>query len=314
MSSSRRLAAWYFQLAQTLEAGVPLPEAWLAPGGPAPTARAALIERVRGGAAWGEELAGATWLPAVDRELLRAGAEAGRLPAACRALATHHESVARLTGRAVLAGLYPLAVVHLGAVLFPLRELVLGSAAAYVRQVALVVVPLWLALAAGWLVARELPGLRRRIVAWLPWVAGYQRARDREVLAAVLEGYLANGLSPAAAWRAAGAATGAPALQALGVRLAAEAEAGRAPGLALARERALPVEFAHAYRTGEQTGRLPESLTWLARQYAEEAARCLTHASLWYPLAALLAVAAWVGVSAVSLYASYLQELLKLME
>jgi type II secretory pathway component PulF len=315
MASSRRLAAWYFQLAQSLEAGVPLLEALAAPGGPKPALRAAMVARLNGGALLADELRAAdAWLPQVDVQLLLAGAEAGRLPATCRRLAASHENVARLMGRAVLATLYPLAVVHLGAFLLPLKHLVLGSAAVYAKQVLLVLVPLWLALAAVFIVLGRHPGLRRRVFALLPWVAGFQRARDLGVLAAVLEGYVANGLSPAVAWEMAGRATGAPALAALGRRLAAEAEAGRQPGLALLRERGLPVEFAQAYRTGEQSGRLDESLGWLARRHTEEAERKLALVALWYPQFALLLVAVWVGASVVAMYAGYLKEILSLME
>ena len=316
MASSRRLAAWYFQLAQTLEAGVPLLEALAAPGGPRPAARAAMVERLRGGAALTAEfaMAGGAWLPLVDAQLLVAGATAGRLPATCRRLAAYRETVARLTGRAVLAALYPLAVLHLGAVVLPLKELVLGSALLYTRQVLVVLVPLWLALAVVFIVLGRHPGLRRRVFACLPWVAGYQRARDLGVLAAVLEVHVANGLPAAVAWHAAGAATGWPALAALGQRLAAEAEAGRQPGLALAGEQAVPAEFAQSYRTGEQSGRLDESLDRLARRYEEEAGRKLGLVALWYPQFVLLAVAAWVGVAVVSLYAGYLRELLRVLE
>ena len=315
MASSRRLAAWYFQLAQTLEAGVPLLEALAAPGGPQPGARAAMVARLRAGAALATELAAAgRWLPRVDVHLLVAGALAGRLPASCRQLAAYHERVARLTGRAMLAALYPLAVLHLGALVLPLRQLVLGSALLYAQQVLVVLVPLWLALAAVFIVLGRHPGLRRRVFACLPWVAGFQRARDLGVLAAVLEAHVANGLPAAAAWRAAGAATGAPVLEALGQRLAAEAEAGRPPGLALAGEGVVPPEFAHAYRTGEQSGRLDESLGWLARRHEEEAGRQLGLAALWYPQFVLLAVAAWVAAAVVSLYAGYLRDLLRVLE
>ncbi len=316
MISSRRLAAWYFQLAQTLEAGVPVMEALMAPGGPQPAARAAMAERLRGGAPLADELAGAggAWLPAVDAQLLAAGAEGGRLPATCRRLAAYRETVARLMGRAVLATLYPLAVVHLGAVVLPLRYLVMESAAAYSGRVVLVLVPLWLVLAAVFIVLGRHPDLRRRVFACLPWVAGYQRARDLGVLAMALEGFASNGVSPVVAWERAGRATGAPALEALGLRLAAEAEAGRQPGVALLQERALPVEFAQAYRTGEQSGRLDESLGWLARRYEEEAARKLGFVALWYPQFALVGVAVWVAWNVISIYAGYLKELLSLME
>ncbi len=295
---------------------MPLLAALGAPGGPRPDARSAMVGRLRGGAALTAELAaaGGAWLPPVDAHLLAAGAEGGRLPETCRRLAAYHEGVARLAGRAVLAALYPLAVLHLGAVVLPLRELVLGSAWLYAKQVLAVLVPLWLAAAAVFIVLGRHPGLRRRVLACLPWVAGFQRARDLGVLAAVLEAHVANGLPAAAAWRAAGAATGAPVLEALGQRLAAEAEAGRPPGPALAGERVVPAEFTHAYRTGEQSGRLDESLGWLARRYEEEAGRKLGLVALWYPQLLLLAVAAWVGVAVVSLYAGYLRELLRIAE
>lgn len=315
MASSRRLAAWYFQLAQSLEAGVPLLESLAAPGGPAPAERIALVERLQHGSRLADELAAAgAWLPVVDRHLLLAGAEAGRLPATCRRLAAHHEGVARLMGRATLATLYPLAVVHLGAVALPLKHLVLGSAAVYAKQVALVLVPLWLVGAAVVLILVRHPGVRRGLFACLPWVAGYQRARDLGVLAAVLEGYVANGLSPVTAWTMAGNATGSPKLATLGQRMAAEAEAGRQPGLLLSREPAVPVEFAQAYRTGEQSGRLDESLAWLARRYGEEAERKLTLVSLWYPQFVFLLVALWVAVNVVLMYSGYVNDMLKILD
>ena len=316
MISSRRLAAWYFQLAQTLEAGVPAMEALAAPGGPRPAARAAMVERLRGGAPLADELAaaGGVWLPEVDAQLVVAGAEAGRLPATCRRLSAYHEAAARLMGRAVLAMLYPLAVVHLGAFLLPLKHLVLGSAAEYAKQVFPVLVPLWLVLAAVFVVLGRHPRLRRRVFLCLPWLAGYTRAREMGILAMVLEGCVANGVSPVAAWERAGRATGAPALEALGRKLAAEAEAGRQPGVALLQERAVPAEFAQAYRAGERSGRLDESLGWLARRYEEEAERKLGLVALWYPQFALLGVAVWVAASVVAMYAEYLKTLLGLME
>ena len=78
--------------------------------------------------------------------------------------------------------------------------------------------------------------------------------------------------------------------------MAAEAEAGRQPGVALLQERAVPAEFAQAYRAGERSGRLDESLGWLARRYEEEAERKLGLVALWYPQFALLGVAVWVVV------------------
>ena len=291
-------------------------EALGAPGGPRPAERAAMVGRLHGGAPLVGELgaAGGVWLPSVDVELFVAGAESGRLPATCRRLAAYHETVARLTGRALLATLYPLAVVHLGAFALPLRQLVLVSVWAYFGRVLAVLGPLWLALAVAVLVLGRYSGVRRRVFACLPWVAGYQRARELGVLAMTLEGFASNGVSPVVAWERAGRATGAPVLEALGRRLSAEAEAGRQPGVALLQERAVPVEFAQAYRAGERSGRLDESLGWLARRYEEEAQRKLGLVALWYPQFALVGVAVWVAVNVVSMYAEYLRTLLELME
>ncbi len=315
MASPRRLAAWYFQLGQSLEAGIPLLEVLVSPGGPYPRERAAMAGRLRDGASLADELeAAGSWLPAVDVHLLTAGAAAGRLPAICRRLAAHHENVARLTGRAVLATLYPLAVLHLGAVLMPLKHLVLGSPLEFVRQVLLVLVPLWLAAGLVVVVLGRYPGLRRRVFGVVPGVAGYQHAHDLTVLATVLEGYVSAGVSLGTAWAAATQATGAPGLIALGARAVAEVEAGRQPGRILALESLLPAEFVQTYRTGEQSGRLDEGLAWLIRRHSEVAERKLTQVSLWYPQLALLLVALWVAVGVMRLYSDYLTEMLKMME
>jgi len=315
LPSHRKLAAWYHSLGQSLEAGIPLLDALAAPGGPHPAQRMALVARLSAGATLGDALATeGTWLPAVDVHLLLAGAASGRLPAICRQLASQHESTARLTGRAVLATLYPLAVVHFGALLLPVQQLVLGSAGAYARQVLLTLVPLWLAIGAVAIPLARHPGLRRRVFRWLPFLSGYQRACDLQVLATVLEGYVAAGVGLETAWIAAGRATGAPALIALGERLGAEAAAGRRPGARMVHETDLPAEFGQLYRSGEASGKLDESLGWLARRHAEAAERSLTHVSIWYPLAAFLGVAGWVVVKVVATYAAYLNELLKMMD
>jgi general secretion pathway protein F len=315
MPSHRKLAVWYHSLGQSLEAGIPLLAALGAPGGPAPARRSAMVAGLRDGASFEAVLAAeGAWLPAVDVHLLLAGAASGRLPAICRQLAGHHESTARLTGRAVLATLYPLAVIHLGAFALPIQQLVLGTVGAYARQVLLTLVPLWLAIGLVTIPLARHPGLRRRVFRWLPGLSGYQRASDLRVLATVLEGYVAAGFGLETAWVVAGRATGAPGLLALGERLGAEAAAGRRPGARMVLETDLPAEFGQLYRSGEESGKLDESLAWLARRYGEEAERSLTHVSLWYPQVAFLGVAVWVGVKVVEIVAGYFNGILKMME
>lgn len=315
MPSHRQLAAWYFALGQSLGAGLPLIEVLESPGGPRPRERRALAQRLRDGAPLAVALPEQTgWLPATDVAQLRAGAQAGRLPEVCGQLAAQHELVARLAGRAWLALAYPLAVLHFGAFLMPVQELVLGTAGGYAAAVASTLVPLWLVAALVAIPLVRHASVRRRVMAVLPGFAGYQEARDLHALTSVLQGFVAAGVPLSEAWPAAGAATGAPRLAALGDRLGAEAGAGRPPGARLPLEPDFPTQFAALYVTGERTGKLDEQLAWIARQCGERAEGKLKLVSLWYPQLALLAVGGWVLVKVVMTYGRHLDDMLKIME
>lgn len=315
MPSSRQLAVWYTVLAQSLEAGLPLIDVLDASGGPKPRERHAMAESLRHGAPFADAIAEhGEWIPNVDRQLIIAGATTGRLAETLRQLATHREVLSRILRRVWLALLYPAGIVHFGAFALPLKKLVLGSAREYAAAVVGTLLPLWLVLALILIPLWRHAGLRRRLFLFLPGLSRYQRARDLHSLVITLQGYVAAGLPLEQAWPIAGAASGAPRLIALGERLGAAAANGQQPGTLLLAEPDFPVEFGTLYRVGEQTGKLDENLSWIARQCAERADTGLKIVSLLYPALAFLGVAIWVGYTAVAGYSAYLNEILKLME
>src|SRR5690606_7639952 len=111
--SSRALSQWYAQLATSLEAGLSLERCIGTLNGPPAALRAALQARLVAGEPLGEALErSATWLPAVDRQLMTAAHASGRLPEILRRISARHEEVARATGLAVGAAIYPLILVH----------------------------------------------------------------------------------------------------------------------------------------------------------------------------------------------------------
>jgi len=284
--------------------------------GPPPAGVAALAGRLRAG----DDLRAAlehegAWLPAVDRQLIVAGAHAGRLPEALRRLAARHEAVLRVHLGLALAAAYPLAILHLGALAFPIQLLVDGSGlAAYLAAVLKVLVPLW-AVAVGFFFAvraRLRPALL--LLDALPLVGGFRRARALADLAFVLEALVVAGTRIDLAWLHAGIATGDRRLEPVAVAAAEAVQRGEpiAPVLAVRPE--MPPLFVEYYRTGEATGRLDESLQRLQRQFSDTAATKLKLAGMAYPALLFAGVAVWVAVRIVLFYVGYFDRIDALMQ
>jgi general secretion pathway protein F/type IV pilus assembly protein PilC len=84
---------------------------------------------------------------------------------------------------------------------------------------------------------------------------------------------------------------------------------GQPPGAKLAEWRCFPPEFLALYRTGEATGQLDVNLLRLAAQKQDAANRALGLATVIYPLAMFLIVAAMTAYFVISIYAGYLKML-----
>ena len=320
--SHRCLSAWYIQLAQQLEAGVPLAQALRLGGvGSSLTMANAMAAAVEHGGSVDDALnAAERWLPLADRFALSAAAEAGRLPRILRALAARHAQLATAQVRFVLACLYPLAVLHLGLILWPALRLIdwekglQWSTAAYARGVLAGLLPLWAMIATLIVLARRHSPVLAALARGLPALRGYVKAQALGDLAFALGNFLEAGVPIGRAWAAAGLIARSPALKDAAAALAAAVERGEPPGKHLPTWRCFPPEYIAAYRTGETTGQLDASLARLAAEYQDSANRALTVATILYPVLLFVLVAGAVVAFIVSFYAHYLEAVVKLAQ
>ncbi len=305
--SSRTLSNWYPRLATALDAGLGLERCLATMPGPPPSAVDGLAARLRAGEGLADALESAgTWLPVVDRRIIAAGAQSGRLPDALRRLATRHEAVARARTAMLLASAYPVALVHLGAFAFPIQKLVDGSGvAAYLAAVFVVLVPLWLAAVLALAAARRKLRPVLAVLDRLPLIGGFRRARALADLAFVLEALVVAGVRVDVAWLHAGIAAGDRRLELAAIAAADAVQRGEPVGPVLGARAEIPPLFTEYYRTGELSGRLDEALQAIQRQFSESAGHRLRAASIAYPAALLAVVAGWVIVRIVQFYAGY---------
>jgi general secretion pathway protein F/type IV pilus assembly protein PilC len=321
--SHRKLAAWYGQLAQTLEAGVPLPAAvrmarGLGPTGVAVETMAQSIERT---GSFDDALRSAgKWLPSSDQLFLSAAAEAGRLPPTLRKLAARHAQMGASQLRLALALLYPAVVLHIGLLLLPVVRMIdwekgfAWSAGTYVQSVAVLLLPLWGVAALSWLESRRENSLLGHVARRLPFLGRYVRAQRISDLAFALGSFLEAGVAIGQAWAAAGLIVRSRELDAATRDAQAAIARGEPPGERLGAHRCIPQDFVGLYRAGEASGHLDENLHRLAVQYQEQANRALGLATLFYPGLVFLAVAGAIVFQVVSFYAGYLRMLGRLGE
>lgn len=319
----RKLAAWYFQLAQQLEAGLPLGQALrLSHGIGAPAAgletMAGLIER--GGSVDDALRAADPWLPLGDQLALSAAAGAGRLPLTLHNLAARHAQISAAKQRVVVACLYPVGVLHVGILLFPITRMIdwekgfFWSATAYARGAALGLLPLWAVIGTLLLLAQRQHPALTQMARRLPVLGGYVRSQALADFAFSLGNFLSAGVPIGRAWAGAGLISRSPELKAAAKAMETTVEQGEGPGRNLANWPCFPPEFAALYRTGEETGQLEASLGRLAVLYQDAANRALARATFIYPALVSLVVAAGVVYFVVTFYAGYLKMITNFVE
>lgn len=314
--SHKKLSAWYHLLAQNLEAGLPFAAALRASaGGGAPASGLMQMAGIaeRGGSIDDALRSAGTWLPSADRLFLSAGAETGRLPRVLHNLSARHAQFSAVKLRLLLACAYPLAVLHLGLLLFPLLGMIdwekgfLWDTSTYVRSIAFTLLPLWLAGATLAFLARRQSPLLHRFARLLPAFRGYVIAQSLADFAFALGNFLEAGLRIDHAWQAAGVITRSPSLRTAASDVNVIIARGDQPGPHLSRHACFPADFVALYQTGETTGQLEQNLLRLAGQNQERANTSLKLASLLYPALLFIAVVVVIGWHVVSFYSGYLK-------
>ena len=321
--SHRKLSAWYRQLAQQLEAGLPLAAALRSSRGTgAPAAGLdAMAQRIETGGTVEQALRTAKgWLPFADILALSAAAGSGRMPRTLHNLSARHEQIGTAKLRIVLACLYPIAVLHFGLLLLPVVRMIdwekgfQWSTAVYLRTAAGGLLPLWGAAIVLWILARRQGPVLARIAGLLPGLRGYARSQALADFSFALANFLEAGVPIAQAWANAGVITRSPRLRAAAGAMADVIARGAPPGPQLARWECFPPDFVALYQTGESTGQLEANLHHLTRQNQETANRSLAFATLLYPALIFAAVAGAVVYHVIKIYGGYLKMLGKLAE
>jgi type II secretory pathway component PulF len=315
--SHGKLATWYVQLAQQLEAGVPLPialRASLGTGAPGAGIEA-MVSQLDRGASIDTALRTSEWLPMPDRLALSASAAAGRMPRTLRNLGQRHAQLGAAKWRVALACLYPLAILHLGLLLLPLVRMIdwekgfQWDEAAYLRGIACTLLPLWMIAIVVWILARRQSPAVDRLARMLPLVGGYVRTQALADFSFALGNFLEAGVPIGPAWGVAGLTTRSRELQAAARKIEEHVDRGEPPGPRLADCGCFPPDFVAIYRNGETTGQLEAGLGRLATQYQESANRALTMATFLYPALTFLVVAGTVAYFVITIYAGYLRML-----
>jgi general secretion pathway protein F/type IV pilus assembly protein PilC len=316
--SHKKLSVWYHQLAQQLEAGLTLAESLrssrdLGPGARTLTNMAAAIET--GGSTDDALRTAGDSLPVADRLFLSAAAAAGRMPRTLHVLSDRHAELSAAKLRALLACLYPLAVLHLGLVLLPLVRMIdwekgfTWDASAYLRGLSLVIVPVWTGIVVFWILSRADHPAVVKGVRTIPIVGSYLKAQSLSDFAFGLGNFLEAGIPIDRAWKTAAMVSRSSELNRAAKEMTGIIEQGQPPGRYLDRWPCFPPDFVALYRTGETSGQLESNLFRLAATHQQDAQRALKLATIVYPGILFVCVAIGVAYFVISIYGGYLKML-----
>jgi type II secretory pathway component PulF len=291
-----RRAQLYHQLGSTIGAGVPLLKA-LEMASRHPEVRGSrktvdqLIQSIQSGLTFTESMSRAQgWMPEFDVALLSVGEQTGRLDQSFRLLSTYYASRAQIIRDTISGLVTTIATLHVFLLVFPLRYLIALVQGIFDNNYALCV-PFLVQKAAVfgglYLVVFFLifacqgqrgEGWRALVETMLSFVPVLRKARRYLALsrlAASLEASISSGVSVVTAWELASAAGGSSRLQGIIESWKPYIKNGSTPGELINENSYFPEMFANFYLTGEQSGRLDDSLARLQAYYQDEGFRKL---------------------------------------
>ncbi len=316
-ASHKTLANWYLQLAQHMEAGIPLAEAIECASGPPASGRRKLTEQLHAGETIATVITNAPgWLPRADRIFIIAAADSGRLPQTFFNLHTRHQRIADIQRKVVFSTLYPLGVFHFAAVVLVfMQNLDYESGLSSLNpslmglQVLSLLVPLWALIGLVVVMAKIESPLLPRLIRCVPLLRKYSKTQAVADLANSLGTFVETGLPIQRAWQYATDITNASEFKRAYRNLQPTFDAGDDPGTQLQKLKCFPADFCAYYQTGAQTGKLDESLKTIGEQYQGKANRALTIAAATYPSILFALVACMVAYTIICFYAGYLNML-----
>ncbi|HND00108.1 MAG TPA: type II secretion system F family protein, partial [Myxococcota bacterium] len=162
-----------------------------------------VLSGIQSGQTFGTSLVrSAHWLPPFDIALLGAGERSGRLPACFQKLAAYYDERARLLRRMMWSLAYPVFLIHLAVLIFPIgslqRLVIQGEVMPFLVQKVLFLAPLYVALAVVAYFAQGTRGelvrsLLDRVLNMVPVVGGARRSMALSRLCLALEALINAG-------------------------------------------------------------------------------------------------------------------------
>ncbi len=237
----------------------------------------------------------------VDCEILAAGEQSGRLEEACRELADYYSHLESGRKRAVAASLYPLFILHLGALLLSVPAAVIdGNLMKFFTQVGTFLGTAYLAgaviFSAYWILARSFQSstFADRLIRTIPVVGGcfWDAALARFCLVLSLGIRSADGVL--SSLRRAGRASKSASVEAAADAAVPLIRAGTGFAKALASSRAFPTDLERVFHVAEASGRLDEEITRWAGVYRERFFTRIETLTEWLPRLLYLLIVALV--------------------
>lgn len=314
MASHKKLADWYAQLGQHLEAGVPLVDALLTCEGVPRKGRKAMSESLKNGLTIEEVMISAPkWLPQPDRQFIVAASHTGNLPQAMENLSDRHRNIGSTKSKVALSLIYPLGIFHVAALLYPIVQMIdfeVGfqwDTRLYLIQAATIIVPLWLFLLGCLYLARSGHSLLPRFLSLIPFLRKYVRMQALADFSYSLGTFISAGVPVPRAWRLSSEVVRDRRFKKATTKLEPIFESGNDPADELSRFRCFPADFCSFYKTGSTSGKLDTNLIAAGRQYQERANTAMALASRVYPSLFLAIIAGFAVFSIIRVFANYLK-------
>lgn len=292
---------FFHDTAQMLRSGIPLQRAWehLSAG----RDRAAAAARAAAPLV-NQELDAALkagGFSRVDREILAAGEQSGRIEEACRELADYYAHLAKGRKRAVAASLYPVFILHLAALLLSIPPAIIsGSFSKFFTQV---VSFLGMAYLAGgffvlvfWILAKAFQSSTAadRLIRTVPAVGGFFRDAALARFCLVLSLGIRSADGVLSSLGRAGRASKSACVDAASQAAVSAIRAGAGFAGSLAVSRSFPADLERAFGVAEASGRLEEEITRWAGIYRERFFQRVDSLTEWLPRILYLLVVALV--------------------
>lgn len=243
-----------------------------------------------------------------DREILAAGEQSGRIEEAFRELADYYAHLAADRSKAVTASLYPLFILHLGALLLSIPPAIIdGNLTKFFSQVGLFLGTAYLIgglfVLAFWLVARAFQSSIPfdRLIRRVPILGSFFWEASLARFCLVLSLGIRSADGVLSSLRRAGHASQCADLAAAAEAAVPAIRSGGSFAGSLAASSSFPEDLERAFHVAEASGRLEEELTRWAGIYRERFFKRIESFTEWLPRILYLLVVAMVGFRIFSL-------------